>query len=154
MKLSDLLYRKLIASIITVNIFSLVVSIIFVLGYDTYGSLDSGIIGISLITLFYITPFVLLYGVPVSILIEYTSLKFLPASNTLFIGMHSIFGMASYFIFWDWAGVIYGMILAALFACADRLLSSYRMTKKLIIASIVIPIGLYAFGIILIAGIE
>lgn len=153
MKSSVLLYRKIITSVLTVIIFTLGVSITFVFGYEAYESLGSGIIGISLVIVFYSTPFVFLYGIPVSILIEYMYLKHLPASNVLFIGLHSVFGMASYFMFWEWSGIIYGMIVATLFSCIDRLLTLFRMTDKLIIASIVTPIGLYAFCIILIAAI-
>lgn len=152
-KPSDRFYRKIIAGFFTVIIFTFGVSIIFVFGYDAYESLGSGIIGISLVIAFYTTPVILLYGIPVSLLIEYVYLKHLPPSNALFIGMHSIFGMAGYFLFWEWGGVVYGVVAATILACTDRLLASYRMTDKLIIASIVIPIGLYAVCTILIAAI-
>lgn len=60
--------------------------------------------------------------------------------------------MASYFIFWKWGGVLFGIIVAFLFASIDRWLSRFGMTNKLIILSIVLPIGFYALGTLLIAA--
>lgn len=153
MKFTDVFYRKIIAGLFTVILFTLMISIIFVFGYDAYEALGSGMIGVSLVVGFYVTPAILFYGIPVSLLIEYVSLKHFPSSNILYIGIHSVFGLASYFLFWEWGGIVYGIVAATIFACADRLLSLYKMTDKLIIASIVIPIGLFAFLTILLAAI-
>lgn len=148
-----MIYRKLLSGFLSAITFTFVVTIVFIVGFDAYESLGGGIIGISLVIAFYATPVILLYGIPVSLIIESVFRKKSISSNGFYIMLHMIFGMASYFMFWEWGGVIYGVAAAFIFALVDRVLSRYKMTDKLIIATVVIPIGLYAVLTIVIAAI-
>lgn len=152
MNTSNIIYRKLLAGFLTICTFTFGTTLVFIFGFDAYESLREGVIGISLIVAFYATPVILLYGVPVSLIIEYIFTKKMIVSNLLYIGLHTLFGMAGYFMFWEWGGVYYGFIAAFIFAIVDRVLSRYKMTDTFIVVSVVLPIGLYTLFTLLMAA--
>lgn len=101
MDFSTVIYRKLLAGFITAFTFTLGTTLVFIFGFDAYESLGGGIIGISLVIAFYATPVIFLYGIPVSWGIEYIFGKKSISSDVFYIAIHTVFGMASYFIFWE-----------------------------------------------------
>lgn len=85
MNFSVVIYRKLLAGFLSAIIFTFIMTLVFILGPGANESLGGGIIGISLIISFYVIPVIILYGITISLGIEYIFVKKMIFSNVFIL---------------------------------------------------------------------
>lgn len=133
------LYRKVIVGVITTFLF-MVGFTVTLMAFGSIQSMADELMVISIVVGFYTVLMIAFYGIPISMLIEYVFVKKEYRSSLGYIFFHVLFGSASYFIFFEWRGMIYGWMAALVFAIVDHIFSKQKIKDSYIVAAIAIPI--------------
>lgn len=148
-----LLLRKLVTSYILTIFIAIYFAIFYLFPIESASYyLEVDFLGWTFIYCIYIFPVLLLYGSPISIIVELIHKKGIFKNRWLYILLHSLFGgffgiivvTLDPFLF-DWLFILFGAFLALLYAVIDRILYIKLKSKKAIWISLSFPVIILAF---------
>lgn len=137
-----LIARKVITPVITAMIFGLIFSSYNLIGNDSIPPYSRGeeFIAWALILFFYSGFIILIYGTPVSLLLEFILRKKIPKYNWLYILFHALFG--GLFFYQKLDLMFLGIVPALIYSIVDRWLYTKNLDGRHITFGFLSPIAL------------